>query len=171
MYLGVDISTKTGYAVVDKGEVISYGVVTTKKEKGMARVQYILDQIMSIIHRYDPKLIVIEGYGFANKHSLVTLVEIGTILRYYLYQEGLLWLEVTPNSLKKFVTGKGSGKKEVIIKEVYRRFGFDTDNNDIADAVGLAYLGAALDGYPVKLPKQNLTVLDTVRDQSKVSRR
>lgn len=45
---------------------------------------------------------------------------------------------VTPGEVKKFVTGKGNAKKELIIKEVYKRYGFDTDINDIADAYAIA---------------------------------
>jgi len=46
----------------------------------------------------------------------------------------------TPPQIKKFVTGKGNAKKELIIKEVYKKWGFETDNHNTADAYAVARL-------------------------------
>jgi len=43
-----------------------------------------------------------------------------------------------PTQLKKFITGKGNSKKNTIVKEVFKRWGFDTDNDNTADAYGIA---------------------------------
>lgn len=57
-----------------------------------------------------------------------------------LYEENLLKYcrTVTPGEVKKFVTGKANTKKELVLKEVYKRYGFDTDINDVADAYAIA---------------------------------
>ncbi len=51
----------------------------------------------------------------------------------------------TPGQIKKFVTGKGNAKKELMMKEVYKRWGFETDSHDIADAYAIARLVEAID--------------------------
>ena len=51
---------------------------------------------------------------------------------------------IATNTLKKFVTGKGNGPKSVIIKGVYKKWGYDVDNDNLADAYGLARLAAAV---------------------------
>lgn len=52
---------------------------------------------------------------------------------------------VSPNSLKKFVTGKGVGKKNEMLLAVYRKWGVDFGGqDDMADAYSLARVGAAL---------------------------
>jgi hypothetical protein len=48
--------------------------------------------------------------------------------------------QYNPSAIKKFITGRGNCKKELVLKEVYRKFGFDTTINDIADAFALAKL-------------------------------
>ena len=48
--------------------------------------------------------------------------------------------EFNPQELKKFVAGKAGVSKDVILKEVFKRWGFDTNVNDVADAYGLGRL-------------------------------
>lgn len=51
---------------------------------------------------------------------------------------------VSPNSLKKFVTGKGKGDKNQILLQVYKKWGVEFDEDDCADAYALARVGEAL---------------------------
>lgn len=44
----------------------------------------------------------------------------------------------TPPEIKKFVTGKGNAKKELVMKDVYKRWGFETDCLDLSDAYAIA---------------------------------
>ena len=55
-----------------------------------------------------------------------------------LHYEGIEIRAMVPGTIKKFVTGKGNAKKELILKEVFRKFGFDTSDNNIADAFAIA---------------------------------
>lgn len=140
--MGLDTSTRTGVSVVDKDRNVLLGEqVTFPKLRGWERASAIAARIMELHAEYKPDLVVIENYGFANANSLVTLVEIGTIIRYFLWQESIPYIEVPPNSLKKFVTGKGSGKKEEVMMYVLKRWDYTSPTNDIADAVGLGMFG------------------------------
>ncbi|HEY0820203.1 MAG TPA: hypothetical protein VGD46_15560, partial [Rhizobacter sp.] len=114
----------------------------------------------AVLGMADPELIVIEGYGFASQ-SLGDLVELGTHLKRMLWRKGYPWVELTPNGLKKFCTGKGAGPKDVIMMEAYKRFGIDTQDNNQTDAAVLAYAGAALLGWGCvpKLPQNHLDAL------------
>lgn len=169
-FIGIDISTKTGIAVIKyhpKGYTVSTKLITTKKQTGLERADYIANHCMEIIeseiHPFKKinieYKIIIEGYGFARVQNLVPLIEVGTVVRYQLFLKGYKYVEVPPTSLKKFVTGKGNVKKEMMLKEVYKRWKIDCDTNDEADAVGLAYFGMALDGQ-LKLPKENMKALE-----------
>lgn len=159
--LGVDVSTKTGIAVVETGKkVIFTEQVEFKKMTGWPRVSSIAGRVMEIREEFQPDLILLEGYGFANANTLVPLVEIGTAIRYFLWQEGQEYLDVPPTSLKKFVLGKGVGKKEMILLEVYKRWGFTAPTNDIADAVGLGMFGLCCAGE--KFTAADLATCQTV---------
>ena len=162
--LGLDISTKTGYAVVkvdnttakSKNQCVleDHGVIKSSSD-GFRRWSDMATELITVLDKHEPDIVMVEGYGYANKHTLVPLVTIGTVLRYFLWQNDTPWVEVAPPSLKKFVTGKGNAKKEMILKEVFKRWGHDLPTNDEADAVGLAYMGLAFKGVFLGLPKIN----------------
>lgn len=146
--MGLDTSTKTGVSVVDDSLRVVLGEqVTFPKLRGWERASAIAARIMELYTEHQPDLVVIENYGFANANSLVTLVEVGTIIRYFLWQENIPYIEVPPNSLKKFVTGKGQGKKEEIMMFVLKKWGYTSATNDIADAVGLGMFGLGCLGH------------------------
>ena len=71
-------------------------------------------------------------------------------------------MEVAPTSLKKFVTGKGNAKKDLMLLSVYKRWGFDTTNDNKADAYGLAQFGRALLGFDTGVPQVNLTAVEKI---------
>ena len=159
LFTGLDISTKTGYAMVGlfdkKLEVVETAEYTAQRDAGnIARGDAIWSQVMAPIISAKPNVIMIEGYGYGNAHTLVTLVEIGTIIRHGLYMHGINYNDVPPTSLKKFVTGKGNAPKDMMMKEIYKRWGFEGTDNQ-CDAVGLAMFAAALYDL-VDLPKQHL---------------
>lgn len=172
--MGLDISTKTGVAVLDLQNpgppLLTMETVQFKKVKGrddrhqFARwAEYELALSQLVVD--PPTLVVIEGYGFAS-HSLSVSVEVGTHLRRVLYTKGIPWVEVAPAKLKKFVTGVGKGDKDVMMLEAYKRFGIYTKDNDQCDAACLAFAGAYLINPPhvklPELPKANLEALKGV---------
>jgi len=160
--LGVDPSTKTGIAIVDsvKGVLLRKEIKVPKGQKGLRRAVTISDVIVAVIREYKPDVIAIEGYGYGNAHTLATLVEVGTIIRLCLQVEADGYYEVPPTSLKKYVTGKGNCKKDLMLLEIYKRFGCETTNDNEADAIGLAYLALSMKRQGPELPKVNMSALD-----------
>jgi len=145
--LGLDVSTFTGVAVVEGGGNILYtGEINYPKLRGMERCGAIAGRVLRIIEELNPDFVVIENYGFANANSLATLVEVGTVIRYFLYQENVPYLVVPPNSLKKFVTGKGNAAKDQMMMAVLKNWGHESKTNNIADAIGLAMFGLCCSG-------------------------
>jgi crossover junction endodeoxyribonuclease RuvC len=144
LVVGLDLSTKSGVAVVETGNTILYTEeVVFKKETGIARMGSIAGRILEIVTEYKPDLCVIENYGFSNAHTLVTLVEIGTVVRYFLHQNDINFMLVPPTSLKKFVTGKGNASKDQVMMFILKNWGHESSTNNVADAVGLALFGLA----------------------------
>lgn len=87
-------------------------------------------------------VIMIEGLAFGNKNSLVAMVEIATAIKMHLRSvEGVDILLCPPTVLKKFVTGNGGAPKDLMLKEAFKKFGFDYTSNDENDAACLALLG------------------------------
>lgn len=80
--------------------------------------------------------------------------------------EPLRMVEVTPQAVKKYATGKGNASKDEVLAAVVRRYpNVEVANNNEADALVLAAIGARLNGHPIEesLPKANLDALAKVR--------
>lgn len=167
--IGIDLSTCTGVAIVDSGKQVKHAEeIEFKKATGFDRICSIAIRIMELRNQFNPDFAVIEGYGFGNAHTLATLVEIGTVVRYFLWQENYPYLLVPPNSLKKFATGSGNAKKEMMILEVFKQWGFTAKTNNIADAVCLGMFGLACGSEPFTINAKK-AVQEVLKGQQKVA--
>jgi Holliday junction resolvasome RuvABC endonuclease subunit len=104
--------------------------------------------MLEVLGEFKPERVVIEGYGLSWKHasSVIPMVEVGTVLRYFLKQLGYGYLEPTPNELKKAVTGNGNTAKSKMILHVFKRWGYEAKDDNRADAFGLGAIGLAHGG-------------------------
>jgi crossover junction endodeoxyribonuclease RuvC len=170
--LGVDPGTNMGVALWDE-EVLTeedhqIGVMGEyrSEEKHMVRCAGDLaSELVGLLRVHSPDFVVLEGYAHGNKFTLVKAVTIGTVLRYFLLQMEIPYLEIAPTSLKKFVTGSGKGAKDQISMWVYKRWGVVSETNNIADAVGLAHFGAALFNR-IEMPAASLEAVKAVKKTS-----
>lgn len=168
-FLGLDLSlTDTGVVAVRGSEVFKHDIVTKPAnfKHSLARVEKIADDVLGYVNTYLPELILIEDY-FTNRNNpkaVIQLCELGTVVRYKLLKAGRGFWLVAPTQLKKFCTGKGNVGKDVILKDVYKKWGLDLNNNNIADASVLAFLARALynkqNNIQQKLLKYEEVVID-----------
>lgn len=162
--MGVDTSTKTGYVIMDEdGEVFKVGVLHHKPcpNRFERFEQYELD-LLHLITMYEVDLVMIEGYAYAGKFNNSLQYELGACIRMMLHKQDVIFVEVAPTGLKKFVTGKGNAKKDLMLLGVYKRWEFDTEDDNEADAYGLAQFGRAMIGEPTGVPVVNFTAVETV---------
>jgi len=162
--MGVDTSTKTGYAVLDHdGEVLKVGAIKyPPMPDRFARFYRYGEKLLNLVQHYNVDLVMIEGYSYAGKFNNYVQYELGSVLRMVLWEEGVSCVEVPPTSLKKFVTGKGNAKKDLMLLGVYKRWEFDTEDDNEADAYALAQFGRALTGEPTGVPAVNFGAVETV---------
>jgi crossover junction endodeoxyribonuclease RuvC len=118
-----------------------------KDSKGITRLNLLAKQLNKIMSKYSPKEIFIEGYSFMSKgRSIFNLGELGGVFRLILAKKWGGYYEIPPTSLKKFVTGKGNAKKQIMLEQTYRKYGLGSetlkDDNQV-DAYGLARFGSA----------------------------
>jgi crossover junction endodeoxyribonuclease RuvC len=89
--------------------------------------------------------VLIEGYAFSRNMAFArALTEFGGIVRYHLRKIGHAPIEISPSSLKKFVTGKGNADKDQMVSGVQKTYGIEIPNHNMADSFGLAQIGRAL---------------------------
>ncbi len=139
--LGLDPSASFGIVVLDieyENVVTTFSSDYTSKSKGMERLGDIAAHILKVVEKYEPELIGLEGFSYGSKFNHEFMYGVGTIVRYFLWQQGYDYQLVPPSTLKKFVTGKGNSKKAMILKEVYKLWHFDATTDNEADAFAIA---------------------------------
>lgn len=143
IYCGIDLSlTGTGIICLDDNlNILIQKLIKTKSESLIEdRYIYIYDIISKLINKYEDKIINIEGLSFNSKNSQRYLELAG--LHYYIrtnFKYYNLNYKITPPTiLKKFVTGKGNCKKNLILLNVYKKWDIEFNDDNTADAYGLA---------------------------------
>jgi Holliday junction resolvasome RuvABC endonuclease subunit len=152
--LGVDASTKTGLACLNGDESI-VSLLHVKDVTGFERLQLIAKNFQRYLSAWKPDVAFIEDYALGlNGGTIITQVEIGTILRIVLYDNRVPWRLINPNTLKLWVSGKGNSNKAAMAEAAEKRWGFTSSSNDIVDGYCLARMGQWLLDTPVeKYPK------------------
>lgn len=173
--IGIDPSlAATGIAVLDSGNIVEVRLIKSKptKEKTpsdeIQRLIKIKSDIIEILEKYEPAVVCIEGLAFMarNTSALVQLAGLNYMIREYLNEKGIKFIIIAPSTLKKFITGNGAAKKDVMLIEVYKRYGVTILNDNESDAYSLAQCGLALMGQTSKdVPKWQQEVLEIVKKQ------
>jgi len=139
-FVGIDLSlTATGFLVLDSnGGVVHQEIISTNSKQLIEdRISYITNKILSSLRREDR--IFIEGLSFGSQgNSLMELAGLHYYLRTHLKQKGFTFKVISPSSLKKFMTGKGNCKKDLVLLNVYKKFGVEFCDSNLADAYVLA---------------------------------
>jgi Holliday junction resolvasome RuvABC endonuclease subunit len=166
-FVGLDVSlSNTGLCIIDqKGKVKLLTSKQTKLETELVndrinRCSYLGTVITQSVQAVATELckdhigcVAIESYSFASKGRLAQLIEAGYAVRSCFWDTKMI--EVAPIQLKKFILGKelmkkakGKEAKSIMIREVFKKYGLDIDNDDENDAFLLANI--ALLYYNVK---------------------
>jgi Holliday junction resolvasome RuvABC endonuclease subunit len=134
---GVDLVLNlTGVCVSGSGRVRTH-IIDGSALRGRKRLAFIRDDLVRLVMAHAPVLVALEGYSFMSENRPFDMGEVGSILKILTYDAGIPLLIVAPKQLKKFVTGHGSASKAQMIKAVAKYYGILTDDDNIADAVGL----------------------------------
>lgn len=147
--VGLDLSlTGTGLVILKDGEILKQVLIKSKPRGDspadeIIRLMKIRDDIMSFIDDVpvnEIELVAIEGLAFAitKTSSIMQLAALNYMVREALYNRCLSFVLVSPTSLKKFITGKGVGQKDVMMLETYKRYGVTLLDNNVCDGYGLA---------------------------------
>ena len=155
--LGLDVSIcHTGWALYDKADgKFTYGVIEPPADMKdfLARMDFVRSQIAALLPGTvatwkDTVFVTLEGLAFsANGNVALQLAGVGYFVRHALWRAGIKFKDITPNQGKKFLTGKHQCDKNLILKEVYKRYHFDVDDDNVADAINFNMIGRAMLGW------------------------
>jgi len=170
--LGMDLSlTATGIVKIKNGKIIDRRLIKSKPTgkkpiDELMRLLQIADNSVFSEKVNDPDIVAVEGLAFMarNTTALCQLAGLNYLIRERLYTLDIPFIIVAPSSLKKFITGKGNSAKDVILMEIYKRYGETFTDDNEADAFGLAKIGEAiLKKTKLTIPQQE--VVDMVKQQ------
>ncbi len=178
LIIGIDPSLTSTGIVVLRGNKVELAVTTKNKPAlgTIERVRLIYERIVDIQENLSdgekwqaPDLIVIEGFSYGSKgRSVFDIAYLGWRIREELEwlkeQDNIPWLEVPPSQLKKFATGQGNANKEIILQQVYKRWGVEFSDNNQADAYVLAQIGRAYLGEVEDLTAFQQEVISVLKD-------
>ncbi len=99
------------------------------------RLIYVLDEA--------PAVIVFEGPGFGSNQAH-SLGHVHGVVKLDLWKRrhlvGAIY-DLPPSNLKQYATDKGNSEKQVVMKRVHWRWGFDSDDDNLNDAYVCALAG------------------------------
>lgn len=149
--IGIDQSlNRSGVVVITNDNTVLFkGVITppklTKTDRNKTeRVSFIRDEIKSLVNNYRPDYVGMEDYSFGTRGQAFYMGELGGMLK--LIASDLKWkmLVIPPTMVKKYATGKGNADKSLMLKEVYKTWNKDFDDDNICDAFVIAALTNAI---------------------------
>lgn len=157
MILGLDLSVNsTGYYFIrSTGEEASGRLAVPEKLKTtdnhFYRLAWLEEHLLGLLCKCDGlHTVVLEDYSYNSKgSSTYAIAEWGGIARLLLHKRQITTYGVSPYALKAFACPDMKAtevKKEHILLNVFKRWGRDITQNDIADAFVLAAMGMELIG-------------------------
>lgn len=135
----------------------SFGIITGMKmpyyETQMERFDLVSEWAMTIMDRFKPSKVFIEGYSMGSKGRVFHIAENGGILKHKLWKAGYdVSDDLPPTSVKKLFAGKGNAKKEEMHDAMVEQLGINVAEaldgnastspvNDVVDAFAMVKYG------------------------------
>jgi Holliday junction resolvasome RuvABC endonuclease subunit len=147
--LGLDISlTKTGVAILDEnGEYVESKLIRTYTSTGTIpqRLKKIQNELKEVLDIYEPKIICWESLRVGR--NMDSFKKLSMVLASMMLTKTFRKVDVDPllfwfgNSQIKSAVSGSNGDKNVVLKNLLKKWGIDVDKDDKADATIAAKLG------------------------------
>lgn len=161
-YLGLDLSlNSTGYCYKREDEYVT-GRIRPKHLRGVARLEWIKQQVHHIATLCIPDVVSIEGIAMSpfNQQGKYDNAELHGVLKLYFWERNIKIILVPPTTLKKFIADSGKADKQEVQKGIADKYGYRITQDDEADAFAL---------YQYALAKTNARVRRGISKEAKAS--
>jgi len=142
MFVGLDPSyNEFGLIILDvEAKIVEQKLISSNsKLEADFRIIQLEEEFKFIPTIVGLNSVYIEGPSFSSSGKFI--LQMGALhyyLRIFLLKHNTNFNVIAPGTLKKFVTGVGNCKKELILLKVFKKCGVEFDNNNLADAYSLA---------------------------------
>ena len=143
LFVGLDPSMRgTGIIVLDQdGEIIEKKLFSCKDPSGMIEKELVNyeNEICFITNMVNREVVYMEGPAYqATGQRILQMGAIHFLTRVLFFKSGVNFKVIAPGTLKKFVTGKGNTKKDLMLLKTYKKWGVEFEDDNLCDAYGLA---------------------------------
>ena len=148
LFVGIDPSINaTAIIVLDQNaNIIEQKLFSVKSEKFEEALLKYEKEISFIPKIISLQSVYLEGPAYqATGKVILQMGALHYITRLFLFKSEKKYKIIAPGSLKKFVTGKGNSKKELMLLKAYKKWGVEFEDHNLCDAYGLARM--ALEEY------------------------
>jgi len=144
IFVGMDPSYN-GFAIIilDKNaNIIEQKLIKSNtKLEAEDRIIQLEDKFKFVANISHLKSVYIEGPSYMSKGAFV--LQMGALhyyIRIFFRKKNINYKVIAPGTLKKFITGKGNAKKDLMLMKVYKKFGIEFEDDNLCDAYSLARL-------------------------------
>jgi crossover junction endodeoxyribonuclease RuvC len=140
-FVGVDPSYNgTAVMVLDENANIAEKLLYKSVGESIEERLWAINKALSFIPKIvGLKKVYLEGPSYSSNGAFqLQMGALHFMIRMMFYKKKVKYEVIAPGSLKKFVAGSGSAKKEHMLLNVYKKWGLDFLDNNLADAYGLA---------------------------------
>lgn len=154
--MGLDVSlSNTGVSVIHAGRVRTFAIGKGTEVSSLERLAFYQQEVTDLLERYEPDVVMIEGYSFGSKFSRPhSIGELGGVLKLAIRAWGnarhlspAVYI-VPPTTLKKAVLSIGKGDKKAVKAGMLQITGLTFPDDDQCDATALALAGLVVAGLP-----------------------
>lgn len=140
-FVGVDPSFNgTAVVVLDENANIAEQLLFQSVGDSIEEKLWSINKALSFIPKIiGLKRVYLEGPSYSSNGAFqLQMGALHFMIRMMFFRKRLKYEIIAPGTLKKFVAGNGSAKKEHMLLNVYKKWGIEFQDNNLADAYGLA---------------------------------
>ncbi len=129
---------------------MEHGLIQGKFEL-VPRMKYVRNRVCDRVDEFKPDLVIFEDLANSQNKSFAKEIAGLTYMIRAEMEPDHSYIVAGTSQLKKFCCGSGGSsknpvKKEQVMKDLFKRFGHDINDNNVADAIVLCYIGMAMMG-------------------------
>lgn len=146
--IGLDLSLRASGVAIWENGAMARRIVSAPpavRDDQVGRLQTVINAVKTFLAPATD-IVVIEDFAFSRGNQAHLLGGLGYAIRLYLRSHDIPFVLVGPMQNKKFASGSGKAEKSGMLLAVYKRWGIEAEDDNVADAVSLCMIGRALVG-------------------------
>jgi Holliday junction resolvasome RuvABC endonuclease subunit len=131
--LALDVATHCGFCTETAHGV--WNLTPKRDESGGMRLIRFKAKLKETCEIEDISVVAFERTAGFHKNALIVQAELHGVLKVFCEENKIEYKAYSASEIKKYATGKGNAKKDLMIKAAREKLGYLDDNDNEADAM------------------------------------